>query len=82
MSERSREEELLDQPGIAAKDLHQNLHELDVINRLLGGHLATLKGIKQIIRRNRQKTWRIIDLGCGGGDSLRAVAKWAKKKEN
>jgi 2-polyprenyl-3-methyl-5-hydroxy-6-metoxy-1,4-benzoquinol methylase len=80
LNERSRKDELLDQPNISTKDLHQNLHELDVINRLLGGHAATLKGIKKIIGNNAHKTWRIIDLGCGGGDSLRAIAKWAYKK--
>ena len=29
---------------------------------------------------NTNRTWRIIDLGCGGGDSLRAIAKWAEKQ--
>lgn len=80
LKERSRKEELLDQPNISTKDLYQNLHELDVINRLLGGHSATLKGIKKIIGNNTNRTWRIIDLGCGGGDSLRAIAKWAEKQ--
>lgn len=80
LRERSRKEELLDQPGISTKDLHQNLFELDVINRLLGGHVATLKGLQKIIGNDKKKTWRIIDLGCGGGDSLRAISKWASKR--
>ncbi|MFY0671966.1 MAG: methyltransferase domain-containing protein [Bacteroidia bacterium] len=80
LKERSRKEELLDQPGIGTADLHQNLKELDAINKLLGGHAATLKGLKQIIGKRKHKIWRIIDLGCGGGDSLRAIANWAKKR--
>lgn len=80
LSIRSTREELLDQPNIKAADLHQNLKELDTINRLLGGHKATFNGLKRIIVRNKNKVWRIIDLGCGGGDTLRAIADWAKKK--
>ena len=76
---RSTAEELLDQPGIPQADLFQNLRELDVINRLLGGHDATLKGIKKLMT-DKNRTYRIIDLGCGGGDSLLAIHRWAKKR--
>ena len=46
---RSRKEELLDQPNILKEDLFLNLRELDAINRLLGGHQATLVGLKKLI---------------------------------
>jgi 2-polyprenyl-3-methyl-5-hydroxy-6-metoxy-1,4-benzoquinol methylase len=77
---RSRDEELLDQPNISQEALFQNLKELDTINRLLGGHQATLVGLKQLIT-NPDKTYRIVDFACGGGDTLRAVSRWAEKKD-
>lgn len=77
---RSVQTELLDEEGIPTKALWRNLYELDVINTYLGGHVNTLYGIKQIVKTNPQKTWKIVDLGCGGGDTLRAIAHWAAKK--
>ncbi len=74
---RSKQKELLDQPGINKHDLIRNLYELELINKWLGGHKTTLIGIKKIINRQPNKVWRIIDLGCGGGDTLRAIEKWA-----
>lgn len=76
---RSIEEELLDQPNIPKIALFQNLKELDTINRLLGGHLATLKGLEQLMV-DKTKTYSIVDFACGGGDTLKAIDSWAKKK--
>lgn len=76
---RSRKEELLDQPNIAQNDLFQNLSELDSINRLLGGHSATLKGLQQLMT-DPNKTYSIVDFACGGGDTLRAISRWAEKR--
>lgn len=77
--QRSRQTELLDEPNIPANLLHQNLYELDVINRWLGGHKATLYGLQQLMQ-DKNKVYHIADFGCGGGDTLRAIATWAKQK--
>jgi 2-polyprenyl-3-methyl-5-hydroxy-6-metoxy-1,4-benzoquinol methylase len=79
-SNRSYESELLDAPNIDRELLFQNLRELDVVNRILGGHAITLTGIRQLVN-DKAKTYVIADIGCGGGDSLLAIAKWAKKKK-
>ncbi len=76
---RSREKELLDQPNIPKAELFQNLRELDTINRLLGGHQATLIGLQQLMT-DKSKTYHIVDFACGGGDTLKAIAHWAKNK--
>jgi 2-polyprenyl-3-methyl-5-hydroxy-6-metoxy-1,4-benzoquinol methylase len=52
---------------------------LDTINRFLGGHQATLLGLKSLMTEPN-KTYRIVDFACGGGDTLRAISKWAKAK--
>lgn len=77
--QRSRQEELLDQPKIPKADLFQNLKELDTINRLLGGHNATLVGLQNLMN-DGQKTYTIVDFACGGGDTLRAISQWANEK--
>ncbi|CAN5427817.1 class I SAM-dependent methyltransferase [soil metagenome] len=76
-SQRSYELELLDAPNIPKELLFQNLRELDVVNRLLGGHAITLSGIKKLVV-NKNKIYHIIDIGCGGGDAMIQIAKWSK----
>lgn len=76
-SQRSYELELLDAPNIPKELLFKNLRELDVVNRLLGGHAITLSGIKKLVI-NRNKIYRIVDIGCGGGDAMKKIAAWAK----
>jgi len=77
-SHRSYEPELLDAPNIPKELLFKNLRELDVVNRLLGGHAITLTGIKKLVS-DKNKTYRIVDVGCGGGDAMKQIALWTKK---
>ncbi|MFY8021967.1 MAG: methyltransferase domain-containing protein [Bacteroidia bacterium] len=75
---RSDKKELLDEENIPKKNLFQNLSELNTINTLLGGHAVTIKAIKTFQIQAHTKT-RIIDIGCGGGDNLRILARYARK---
>ncbi len=77
---RSDQRELLDELDIPKDLLNKNLQELDILNRLTGGHSISLKGIAQLIT-DRDRIYEIVDLGCGSGDSLRAIADWAKKNK-
>lgn len=77
-SVRSSRKELLDETHIPKQDLFRNLFELNVINRLLGGHAVTLKGMQKL-ELSKQQTYRLLDIGCGGGDTLRAIANWGRK---
>lgn len=79
-NQRSNKEELLDQVDLNREELFQNLRELDTINRLLGGHRATLQGLEKIMT-DPNKSYRIVDFACGGGDTLRAISNWAKAKK-
>ena len=78
---RSTRTEYLDEPDLPAAALHQNLRELDTINRLLGGHAATLHGLRQLWPSPPlDEPPLVVDFGCGGGDTLLAVARWARSK--
>ncbi|NUQ82122.1 MAG: methyltransferase domain-containing protein [Bacteroidetes bacterium] len=81
LKQRVDEPELLDDPGIPEGELIDNLKELEWINRLLGGHAITISGLKGLIGGDRSRTWTITDLGCGGGDTLRAISHWAGKHQ-
>lgn len=56
------------------------MRELNTINQWLGGHSITLKGLKQIIAPHKKQHYSIVEIGCGGGDNLYAIKKWALKK--
>ena len=76
---RSNEKEYLDNNNIETKDLYQNLIELDIINNRLGGYNATKKGLESILKTgNPVKT--VLDIGFGGGDSIKQMQKYCEKK--
>jgi SAM-dependent methyltransferase len=71
--------ELLDIPGIPKALVVENLQELDFINRFSGGHDISLCGIKKLVTE-KSKLYHIVDLGCGGGGSMKHIAGWARKE--
>lgn len=75
LQRRSYSPELLDAPDLPPAALWQNLRELDIINRRLGGHAVTLQALQRLLG-SRPRHCRILDVGCGGGDTLRAVRAW------
>ncbi len=85
-SKRSYKKELLDRDDIPFEDIKQNMKELDYINAKLGGHKITLKGIKTVMKRmekkikNHNQEVSILEIGCGGGDNLRVIKNYCKKK--
>lgn len=63
--------------------LSDALVDLAWVNRWLGGNQISIQGIEEWISRFGQGIdgpIRIADIGCGGGDTLRAIAKIARKK--
>jgi len=77
---RSYQKELLDGSGIPFPDIQQNMRELNTINSLLGGHQITIKGVRKLIGNSNKKQWHIVEIGCGGGDNLRAIKESFKRK--
>lgn len=74
---RTTQEEMMDDFTLGPEVIDPVLDELEVINRRLGGHRAFYDAFKQL---DIQPGMTISDWGCGGGDSLRAMAKWAFKQ--
>lgn len=77
---RSDQPEMMDDPDIPIQLLHKNLGELDILNRYLGGHSISISGIKQLMT-DRKKIYHIVDLGCGSGDVLKYIARWARSNK-
>ena len=76
---RSYQKELLDRTDIPFADIKRNMQEIDFINRKLGGHGITLDGMAILIKgcKNFNQPLHIMEIGCGGGNNLRAIREWA-----
>ncbi len=74
---RSYTKELLDGANIPKEDLYQNLKELNTINSLLGGYKITFNALKKVLKIGTPAV--IIDIGSGGGDTLKQIYSWNNK---
>lgn len=77
LANRSHHKELLDNDSIPFGDIKQNMRELDFINSQLGGHRATIYGLKKLIGKRRKI--HVCEIGCGGGDNLYTLQKWCHR---
>ena len=76
---RSHKKELLDGENIPDKDLYQNLKELNTINNLLGGYKITFSALNKVLIGD--KRYVLVDIGSGGGDTLKQIHNWSKKQK-
>ncbi len=77
--ERSTELELLDGDQIPFEEIRQNLIELNTINTLLGGHKITIDGVRKFLPFVNEPI-HIVEIGSGGGDHLKEIGDFLKKK--
>ncbi len=72
---------MMDELEMGGDDMAKTLDELEIINRMLGGYSVVTHAIEKLLKENSEKkTIALADLGCGGGDTLRVLAKWARNK--
>lgn len=78
---RSVEPEIMDDLEGGGAEMDQALRELEIINLLLGGNNVSTNGLKVLLKdqNKRERVIKIADIGCGGGDILKLMAKWGRK---
>jgi 2-polyprenyl-3-methyl-5-hydroxy-6-metoxy-1,4-benzoquinol methylase len=76
---RSQGIELMDDLNCSGAVVDQTLKELEFINTWLGGNAVTLSGVIKLLKASgKKKDIVVADLGCGGGDMLKLIDRWAK----
>jgi len=77
LTERSQADELMDDPALGAETFHAVLADLARVNRVTLAHRPTLAFLRRAV--GRRTRFRLLDVGFGDGDMLRAVARWARR---
>lgn len=80
-SQRSYQKEIMDDLDAGGKLMEVTLKELKTINKLLGGNNVTTSSLEQIMSKYPQESYSIADIGCGGGDMIRVMDNWARRKK-
>jgi 2-polyprenyl-3-methyl-5-hydroxy-6-metoxy-1,4-benzoquinol methylase len=78
LTTRSRQSEQMDAPDLDPAVYAQVLHDLARVNRWTFTAWPTIAFLSRAIGPARH--FRLIDVGFGDGDVLRAVARWARRR--
>ena len=70
----------MDDPNVDEATLKAALAEVTRVNKYLGGQQVTLEGLRYFFDRFPQKSYTILDVGCGDGAMLRSIANFARKR--
>jgi 2-polyprenyl-3-methyl-5-hydroxy-6-metoxy-1,4-benzoquinol methylase len=70
--------ELMDDPDCDLEPLRRTYRQFRLMNRLVAGwHGTYLERIRPLLSATEPST--LLDVGCGGGDIARALARWAAR---
>jgi len=82
LQSRLHDPEQLDNLSLSGQPLKKALLSLKWINTVLGNHYILGKQVLSYCKKNNKlKKFRIVDLGCGGGDTLHYIAKKLKEEK-
>lgn len=76
---RADDSEWMDDPAIDTKRFVDSLRGLRRINRVTRSHAALWPILRETALANPGETLRVLDVGCGGGDHIIALAKRANR---
>jgi SAM-dependent methyltransferase len=77
---RSTEKEMMDLPGNPRELLVEDLRNLRIINRYLGGYRGVMKGLKPLVRKDRMSRFSLLDVGTGSADIPKVIVRWARNQ--
>lgn len=75
---RSRQDEQMDDPSLDPAVYAAVIGDLARVNRLLMVSRPMIAFIRRTLKG--RKSFRLLDVGFGQGDMLRAIARWARRK--
>jgi 2-polyprenyl-3-methyl-5-hydroxy-6-metoxy-1,4-benzoquinol methylase len=76
LATRATQEELMDAPDLAQATYMRVVHDLARVNSITLARRPTLAFIRDIAEQKRNRPLKILDIGFGDGDMLRAIHLW------
>lgn len=73
-------DEIMDDPAQSEADFRAALDGLETLNRLTFAHLPLTRFLDRLVREEGLTQLSLLDVGAGGGDALRAVARWGAQR--
>ncbi len=79
---RTRKDELIDGADYTGDEYAECLRQIELINRLTNGYGPTIGALEAFLSENpvHRRPLRVLDVGFGYGDTLRAIAAWARRR--
>lgn len=77
---RHRVDELMDRRDPDPSRLAESLADLAWYNRYLGGTATIVHQLRRLLSAGRPAGLRVVDVGAGGGDVLKALAVWCARR--
>jgi len=79
-SRRSYEPEWLDRERAEPEELRRILRDLARFNGAMLGHAPVLRWLRDVVATaSANRRLSLLDAGCGHGDLLRAIGRWARR---
>jgi SAM-dependent methyltransferase len=76
LSARSTAAEWMDDAAQGEADFRSALRDLELLNRISLGYRPTLRWLDRLAARTGAARLSVLDVGAGGGDMLRRIARW------
>lgn len=78
LAKRALEDEMMDDPALDAGTYTRVLHDLARVNTITLARRPTLAFLDRAVGHRR--SFKLLDVGFGDGDMLRAIARWAGRR--
>ncbi|HKK76652.1 MAG TPA: methyltransferase domain-containing protein [Saprospiraceae bacterium] len=78
---RATEKEIIDDFTLEGSEITDTFESIEKVNIWLGGNQVLVDSLRRCLQIESPTPIRLHDLGCGSGDGLISLAKFARKKE-
>ncbi len=80
LSARHEGEEIMDNYSGDPFELQKVFEDINHVNKILGGNKITIDAVFRLIAENPKESYTILDMGCGDGNMIRAIAREARNR--
>lgn len=77
---RSNAPEWMDDLSHPASEINRALKDIEKVNRWLGGHSVSIRGLEPYLKAGGTQPVQILDMGCGNGEFLRHLHRYCSRK--